>query len=352
MNTKAPTVWLLLAVCVTALFTLPAHSQDAPAERPLMTVIKKDPAWKPACSEVAVIQVGETNKAGGLRNFCLNNDGDILAAFGGTWFYKEKTAKKGMPQMLKISKPAEIKVITPDGRLRASWPLPMTPEALCIAADGSIYVGGDGKVCKLDPTGKVLATVDSPALAGAKPSEKVKTLRKNITGLTVTGNDVFMACSSPVDYSYRVYRFNRELQESRLVVKQLSGCCGQMDVAAANGKLIVAHNARHSVETYDRDGKLVSKFGKKNDKAADCFGGCCEPKNVRVLPNGDILAAESGPPTTVKHFTADGKFLCVEALPTYDNGCVRVTVCTSPDGKKFYLLNTGSDAIHVFAAKS
>ena len=351
MNASFRNFGLPLVVLATAFLPLATHGQSDPGERALMAAIKKDPAWKPACKEIAVVNIGETNKAGGLHNFCVNNNGDILAAFGGSWAYYERSASTRSSKPVKVTKPAEIRVFSPEGQLRASWPVPMIPEALCVAADGTIFVGGDGKLCKLDQTGKVLATVDSPALGGAKPSGPVKDLRKNITGVAIAGDDVFVACSSPSDYSYRVYRLNRDLKEPKLVVSKLSGCCGQMDVSAANGKLVVAHNARHSVETYDRDGKLVSKFGKKNDKAADCFGGCCEPKNVRVLPNGDILAAESGPPTTIKHFTADGKFLRVEALPTYDNGCVRATVCASPDGKKLYLLDAGSDSIHVFAAK-
>jgi hypothetical protein len=344
---------LPLVVLAAALLPNVTHAEatlDA-SERNLLAAIQKDPAWKPACKEVAVIQVGVSNKAGGLQNFCLNNDGEILAGFGGTWMHYEKEANARSTKPVKIVKPTEIKVYSPEGRLRATWPMPMTPEALCVADDGTIYAGGEGQLCRLDSAGRVVATVESPALAGAQPSKEVKVLRKSITGLGVAGGDVFMACCSPSEYSYRVYRLNRELKEPKLIVSKLSGCCGQMDIAAANGKLVVAHNARHSVESYDRDGKLIGKFGKNSAKAADGFGGCCEPKNVRILPNGDILAAESGPPTTIKHFTAEGKFVRVEAVPTYDNGCVRATVCASPDGKRYYLLDAGSDSIHVFERK-
>jgi sugar lactone lactonase YvrE len=50
----------------------------------------------------------------------------------------------------------------------------------------------------------------------------------------------------------------------------------------------------------------------------------------------------------IKRFTPEGKFLGVVAVPTFETGCVRVTVDISPDGQRFYLLDTGSDAIHVF----
>jgi len=71
-----------------------------------------------------------------------------------------------------------------------------------------------------------------------------------------------------------------------------------------------------------------------------------------VLPNGDILAAESGPPTCIKRFSENGKFLGVVAVLNTKGDCVRVTVEASPDGKRYYMLDTGRDAIRVFGAKS
>lgn len=41
----------------------------------------KDPAWKPACLEVAKIQIGDPSRPRGLRNYCLNRAGEILACF-------------------------------------------------------------------------------------------------------------------------------------------------------------------------------------------------------------------------------------------------------------------------------
>jgi len=82
-----------------------------------------------------------------------------------------------------------------------------------------------------------------------------------------------------------------------------------MDVQSHDGKLWIPHNARHTVESHDRDGNELAKFGKAGRVKANDFGGCCEPKNMRVLSNGDILAAESGPPTCIKRFSASGKFI-------------------------------------------
>ena len=164
---------------------------------------------------------------------------------------------------------------------------------------------------------------------------------------------VFLAVPAPSDFTFRVYRFNHALQEPKLVVEKLRGCCGQMDIQAHDGSLWIPHNSRHAVENRDRDGKELSKFGKAGRVKASDFGGCYEPKNLRVLPNGDILAAESGPPTCIKRFSAAGKFEEVVAIVNDSKGdCVRVTVEMSPDGRRYYMLDTTRDAILIFAAKS
>ena len=90
---------------------------------------------------------------------------------------------------------------------------------------------------------------------------------------------------------------------------------------------------------------------KKGKVKAEDFGGCCEPKNMRALANGDILVAESGPPLCIKRFSASGKFLGVVALVNGRSECLRVTVEMSPDGSSYYLLDTNRDAIRVFKAK-
>ena len=72
---------------------------------------------------------------------------------------------------------------------------------------------------------------------------------------------------------------------------------------------------------------------------------------MRVLANGEILAAESGPPTCIKRFSADGKFLGVVALLDEKSECLRVTVDASADGSRYFLLDNKHDAIRVFGAK-
>lgn len=332
---------------------------------------EKDPAWKPTYNEVSLIRVGDGKEPGALKNFCLNGEGNILACYGPTDASKSSKSKN----------PPGVRVYSPTGDLLATYPLEIKPGAICVAKDGSIYVAGDGKLLKLNATGKVIASAVSPVANDSvvigeelkamikemaeqsrqpyqgefdRMQERLERRRADVTGLAVTEQDVYMAVGAPSDFSYRVYRFDSKLKNPKLVVEKLRGCCGQMDLQAHEGKLWIPHNARHCVESRDRDGKELAKFGKAGKVKPSDFGGCCEPKSLRILPNGDILAAESGPPTCIKRFSPSGKFIEVIAALSADTkgDCVRVTVEASADGKRYYMLDTTRDAIRVFAPKS
>jgi hypothetical protein len=341
----------------TSVFTSIAQEDPYEAERRQASQARaKDSAWKPKTKEVALIQIGDKDSPGQLKNYCIARDGNILACFG-----------------------QELRVYSPEGKLLKSFPTEIKGGAITVADNGNLLIAGDGKVLKLSPEGKVLASADSPVASEpvkinketeemvremAKQNnqsfeqemERMKTAlekrRSEVTGLAATGEDVFMAVPSPTDFSFRVYRFTQALEDPKLVIEKLRGCCGQMDVQAHEGNMWIPHNARHAIESFDREGRQVTKFGKSGKVKASDFGGCCEPKCIRVLPDGDILAAESGPPTCIKRFSADGKFKEVVALVEDTKGdCVRVTVAMSPDATKYYMLDTTRDAIRVFAAK-
>jgi len=336
----------------------------------------KDLAWTPTHHETKLIQVGKKGVANALNNFCLDHTGNILACYGGKSRSAPTTAK---------APAAEIQVLSPDGKLLKQWPMPTQPQAICVNKDGTIYVGGGGKVYKLSNEGKVLITADTPVLKAIVPARDTAVLRKKledsakecdpkltiaqvkktvdeqikyleerkaeITGIAVTEQDLFLACPSPSDFTYDVYRFSLDLANPQKVLTGLRGCCNQMDIQSRDGKLWVAHNARHKVECYDREGKQLVEFGTFDRKKAECFGGCCEPKNLRFAANGDVFAAETGPPVAVKRFTAKGKFLGVVGLPKFDAGCVRASVEVSPDNRRLYVMDPTSSSIHVLEPK-
>ncbi len=123
------------------------------AEQLAAAAREKDSGWKPACSEVGVIQIGNGKTPGALKNFCLDAEGNILACVAPTG-----SGPKNAPG---------VRVYSPKGELLKTMPLEIKPEAICVAKDGSIFVAGDGRVLKLDANGKVLASAASPVAGEA-----------------------------------------------------------------------------------------------------------------------------------------------------------------------------------------
>jgi hypothetical protein len=172
-----------------------------------------------------------------------------------------------------------------------------------------------------------------------------------VTGMAVTDRDLFVCCSSAKGFGYTVWRMDHNFGEPKKIVENLAGCCSQMDIQAHGGDLWVAHNSRHKVEHYSRDGKKLGSFGKTDRASADGFGGCCEPKNLRFSSGDIVYCCESGPPTCVKRFSLSGKFLGVSLVAPWNSGCVRVTTEYDAEHDRYFVLNSGEQQIHVFAKK-
>lgn len=123
---------------------------------------------------------------------------------------------------------------------------------------------------RVDKTGQVLQRGKTPVAETPSPDADLKELaqrfgdgplearmdrlkellrkrRSDVTGIAAMGEDVFVAVPSPKDFTYVVYRVDREFADAKLVVEKLSGCCSQMDIHARDGKLWVANNGRHRI---------------------------------------------------------------------------------------------------------
>jgi hypothetical protein len=389
--------------------------------------LTKDPKWKPTHKQVQRLKI-----ASSLNNFCLDSKGRILACC------TDNT----------------IRLLTQEGKELDTWKLEFQPQAIGLRKkDGTIFVGGEGKISKLAADGEVLLTKEFPRpmtdeeleelvkeqveaqvkqmeqytkgiktqLAelekqqgdqaeeepedeaqpdarsvfscvtgissgeggiqlqfkeGTSATQKIAALRfyadmlsqqfkgredaekqirerisrstrtSTYTGIAVADNDLFLVCSAP-GYSYSAWRTTHDVEDAKLVVKGLRGCCGQMDCQTDGRDLWIPVNGEHLIYHYDRDGKVINKFGKRDAEAADGFGGCCEPKNLRIGADGYVYCAQSGPPVCVKRYTPDGKFQDTACFPLYETGCVRASVDLA--GDRIFLLSPNEGSIYVFA---
>jgi len=242
-----------------------------------------------------------------------------------------------------------------EGKIQSSSPFSAI-SGMSSGEDGFKLVFKDGTPTAMQAKAvkQYLKAIDQQYGGAEKLAEKIRSRMQaasrtaTFTGIAVAEKDLFVVCSGP-SYSYNAWRTNHDLEDAKLVAQGLRGCCGQMDCQTLGGDLWIPMNTQHKVYRYDRDGNELSKFGKRDREAADGFGGCCEPKNMRFGEDGFVYCSESGPPVCVKRFSLDGKFQNVVCFPVYSSGCVRVSVDLCDE--KVFLLSPSENAIYVFAPK-
>lgn len=170
--------------------------------------------------------------------------------------------------------------------------------------------------------------------------------KMGITAIAVTSKDIFLCCSSLEGYGYEVWRMTHEFSEPTKVVSDLGGCCGQCDIQATEEHLVLAENTKFKVALLDRDGERKTDFGKGDRKAADGFGSCCNPMNVRCCDNGDILTAESSI-GTIKRFNKNGELVGIVGKAKIGGGCKHVALGFDSKRDRYYMMNVDKSHICV-----
>lgn len=404
---------------------------------------------------------------GWLQAFAVDSTGRLIAAVG-------RRQSNGIGAIEKATFTSEVQILSADGKPLDHWSLDFEPQRIAVGSKDEVFVAGSGKIARFDKTGKLLAQVDSPHLAGLlgdpealkesarqqreqmantygeviksveqqksllvkriaaleedakkaeerkaeveakkpnaaedetdKPQEsarprlqparpvdrtspqltalkrqlqqndaqikayrqileqqqkrsdeeiiqEIKQRLQKINAISVSGEDVFLTTGIAKGYGYSVWRTDLDLKEAKQVVTNLSGCCGQMDVQAIGGELFIAENTRHRVGRYDRDGKSLATFGsRERESNAACFGGCCNPMNVCLGPNGTVLTSESE--GFVKCFQADGTYVGLIGKAKVAGGCKNVSIATSPDGDRVYFYDLEKSRVVVMAREN
>ena len=382
--------------------------------------------------QVKTIDVCKGSKQLGLNAFCLDSSGNILAAVG------QSVAVYGRTKFSSMKLDRGIRVFNKDGQMIDKWQLEFTPQAVGCGPDNNIYVGGDGKIAKLDRNGKVLKVVDAPNLGNREELVKklkaehirrqkslkktyermIKTTEKNIetkkdriasyekqikkakaddeeenadkikrlertlktynrqlknyertlkayktyvknagkteiseaqieqmimrkskiSSISATNEGVFIACQATEGFGFDVWHTDSSFEKPKKVVKNLSGCCGQMDVQARADGIYVAENSRHRVVHYGFDGKKIHSFGKRDPKGTKGFGSCCNPMNVAFCKGDMILTAESGTGRIMK-FNSKGERVGLIGNGKITGGCKNVAVHATHDLSTVYMLD-------------
>jgi sugar lactone lactonase YvrE len=238
----------------------------------------------------------------------------------------------------------------------------LPPEVLDLAADGSIYCGGDGRVTKLSAGGRVLKTVEipdeieddsAPSRGGRRPP--------GLSGLVVADDAIYVTFGSgwSVSSKAQLFRFDLDLENPVLVADGFRGCCQHCDLAFRDGVLYVAENAAFRIVSFDGLGELIGKWGSKSRGDLKLFGGCCNPMNINFGPDNVLYTAESGM-GRVKRYTPQGEFLgLVGYLDTarfsrgsgFAAACCHIPIAVTPDGNRVYVADVKENIIRVLRRK-
>ncbi|QDT88817.1 NHL repeat-containing protein [Gimesia algae] len=181
--------------------------------------------------------------------------------------------------------------------------------------------------------------------------EAMSNQKLRVSSLSANEKEIFIACSAIKGYGYDVWRMDKNFDSPSVVVEGLRGCCGQMDVQCCTDGIFVAENSRHRVNHYDRNGKLIKHWGKRDRNGVEGFGSCCNPMNVAVGRAGEVYTAESNL-GYIKRYSADGKYLGFVGKVKLVPGCKNVSILVSPDGDRVYMMDLTRNHIIVMARKS
>jgi hypothetical protein len=185
-------------------------------------------------------------------------------------------------------------------------------------------------------------------------SQTVGRLR-TINSVAVTPKDVFIVCGESKGYGYAIWRMTHDFKDPKQVMGSVGGCCGQMDLQVGGDDFLLAENTKYQFARYDRDGKKVGSWGKGQMAAVgqesppDCFGGCCNPMNLRVGAKGNVYTAESE--GVIKSYSPKGEFLSTVARAPLSGGCKNVAVAVTPDEKTVFFCDQPGSKIIVLKKK-
>ena len=260
----------------------------------------------------------------------------------------------------------EVKVFDHQGGLRQRWTT--AKPGYCVAAYAdqalaqgtAVYVGEESQVEQFDGAGKLVATlrddrlgvVTAIGLLGVHP-RTAESHRRDAGATGVLGGtlnqDLLMAdatqrCLCCYDRQGKwLNDIGKDNNTRGFLIPN-----GHLDFSVdAAGVIRVANPGKHRVERYSLTGELLGHFGKFGMQRPEDFPGCCNPTNLALTQQGDVVVTEKAPPR-MKRYDADGKLLALVGPEAFDPNCKNMDVAVDLQGQ-VYVADTVRLHICVFA---
>ncbi len=218
----------------------------------------------------------------------------------------------------------EIRIFQSKGEIIRSWKAP--DQALCFAVgpDEQVYFGMTGKLEIYSSSGTRSGGFTVGGESRAASVTAVKIYNKEILAADATAR-----CIRRYDQSGKqlgVIGTQGKTRGFMLPNKSLD-----MDVDA-QGVVRAADSGRHRVSSWILDGTPAGYFGKFGQTSPEDFVGCCNPVNLTIAQDGNVVTAEKVT-TRVKVFDPNGRLLALIGPEHFDPRCTHLHLATDSKGR-------------------
>jgi hypothetical protein len=179
MSKAEPRTKLIEAVLSMMLVLWSGFCQaDDEASRGKVEASSRVDQLQPTHKQARVIRPMLEGRPVALNTFCLDQSGNILACVGGS-SVQYTVNKDGSQEAKTVEQPRQLQCYDPEGALVRSVDLPFKPTAINVAANGVVFVAGEGKIARIDSEGRVQATADSPHIGSLEDfKQRIETAAK------------------------------------------------------------------------------------------------------------------------------------------------------------------------------
>ena len=271
--------------------------------------------FQPTHKQARIIRPLFEDQPVALNTFCLDHTGNILACVGGS-NVQYLVNKDGSQQAKTVEQPRQLQCYSPEGTLIRSVDLSFKPTAINVAANGMVFVAGEGKIARIDSEGRVLATADSPHIGSLEDfkqrienaakkqleenstryREQVARIEERIKALKETPETDRTETDAR---RLTTYEKQKELYETQISALKGSGSGSGSTSLAMSRKLGITALAVTSKDvflcTYAVEGsgfevwRMTHEFSEPT-KVVEKLGGCCGQCDIQATDSHLVLA--------------------------------------------------------------
>jgi len=235
---------------------------------------------------------------------------------------------------------AEVKVFDSGGKFVQRFKPAKPGHCVMVSERGTIYVGQTGQIQQYDQDGKLLTTLRDGERLGL------------VTSVGLVGEHLLVG-----DATHRcIRRYDKDgkLLNDIGTNNNTNGFLipnGHLDFAVdAKGIIHAANPGKFRIERYTPAGELLGHFGRFGTRNVENFPGCCNPTNVALTGQGQIVVTEKAP-ARCKVYDAAGELLAFIGPESFDQNCRNMDVAVDSQGR-LYAVDTVNLQVRVFATRT